>query len=51
MFVDGEIIGGYSYPNENVYGAVSSLEGKSLEEVTGLTFLEWREDWADKYSQ
>lgn len=51
MFVDGEIIGGYSYPNENVYGALSSLEGKSLEEVTGLTFLEWSEEWANKYSQ
>lgn len=51
MFSDGKIIGGFSYPNEDVYGAVSSLEGKSLEEVTGLTFSKWSEEWTNKYSQ
>lgn len=51
MFVDGEIIGGYSYPNADVYGAFSSLEGESLEEVTGLTFSKWSEEWINKYSQ
>lgn len=39
MFVDGDIIGGYSYPNAYVSGAFSSLDGESLEELTGLNFL------------
>ena len=51
MFVDGEIIGGYSYPNSDLSGSFSSLEGKSLEEVTGLTFSKWIEEWTAKYSQ
>ncbi|MDV4150745.1 hypothetical protein R0131_07830 [Clostridium sp. AL.422] len=51
MFADGKIIGGYSYPNKDVVGAISSLDGKTLEEVTGLDFSEWTEEWNDRYSK
>ncbi|MCB2290490.1 hypothetical protein LGK97_11995 [Clostridium sp. CS001] len=34
MLSEGEIIGGYSYPNDIVYGSYSSIDGKTLEEVT-----------------
>ena len=50
MVADGEVIGGYSYPNANVVGAFSSLDGKSLEEVTGLSFQQWSEAWEEKYA-
>ncbi len=49
MVCDNKIIGGYSYPNADVFGAYYSLEGKTLEEVTGLTFKEWQEEWENKY--
>ena len=34
-------LGGYSYPNADVVGAYSSLDGKTLEEVTGLSYQQW----------
>lgn len=49
MLADGKVIGGYSYPNADVYGAYSSLDGKTLEEVTGLSFQQWGEKWKRKY--
>ncbi|MFB5673577.1 hypothetical protein ACE3NQ_13445 [Paenibacillus terreus] len=50
MLTDGKVIGGYSFPDiEGLVGSVYSLEGKTLEEVTGLTFTEWREKWIQKY--
>lgn len=49
MLSDNKVIGGYSYPNSDVEGSFSSLEGKTLEEVTGLTFKEWQEEWKNKY--
>jgi len=49
MMADGKVIGGYSYPNAEVVGAYSSLEGKTLEEVTGLSFQQWQENWKKKY--
>lgn len=30
--------GGDSYPNADVVGAFSSIDGKTLEEVTGLSY-------------
>ena len=50
MISDNKVIGGYSYPNADVTGSFSSLEGKTIEEVTGLTFQEWLEKWENKYS-
>ncbi|GLC30165.1 DUF4830 domain-containing protein [Clostridium omnivorum] len=49
MMTDNKIIGGYSYPNANVDGAYSSLDGKTLEEVTGLSFKQWQDNWKKKY--
>jgi hypothetical protein len=49
MLSEGKVIGGYSYPNADVAGAFSSLDGKTLEEITGLSFQEWRDNWEKKY--
>ncbi|MVX67295.1 DUF4830 domain-containing protein [Clostridium chromiireducens] len=49
MLCEGNIIGGYSYPNADVVGAFSSLDGKTLEEVTGLSYKEWQDNWKTKY--
>ncbi|WP_238916303.1 DUF4830 domain-containing protein [Clostridium sp. YIM B02555] len=49
MLSEGNVIGGYSYPNADVDGAVSSIDGKTLEEVTGLSFQQWRDKWKKKY--
>ncbi len=45
MISDSKVVGGYSYPNAHVLGSFSSLDGKTLEEVTGLSFQEWSENW------
>ncbi|CAM5791449.1 MULTISPECIES: hypothetical protein [Brevibacillus] len=46
-----EVIGGTSMPDskEPLAGGPYSLDGKTLEEVTGLSFPEWREKWTQKY--
>ena len=49
MLSEGKVIGGYSCPNADVTGACSSIDGKTLEEVTGLSFQEWQNDWKKKY--
>jgi hypothetical protein len=49
MMSEGNVIGGYSYPNADVSGAYSSIDGKTLEEVTGLSYREWCEQWEKKY--
>ncbi|MBU3142535.1 hypothetical protein [Clostridium sp. CF012] len=50
IMLAGKVIGGYSYPNTDVFGACSSLYGKSLQEVTVLSFQQWSETWKKKYS-
>lgn len=49
MLSAGNIIGGYSYPNADITGAFSSIDGKTLEEVTGLSFQQWQDNWEKKY--
>lgn len=49
MLSEGKVIGGYSYPDANVVGAYSSLDGRTLEEVTGLKYQQWQADWKKKY--
>lgn len=50
MLADGKVIGGYSFPDiEGLVGSVYSSDGKTLEEMTGLTYTEWREEWGRKY--
>ncbi|USG63440.1 hypothetical protein NDK47_14765 [Brevibacillus ruminantium] len=48
-----EVIGGTSMPHseELLYGGPYSLEGKTLEEVTGLAFQAWREQWESRYGK
>jgi hypothetical protein len=38
MLTGSKVIGGYSYSNDDVVGAYTSIDGKTLEEVTGLSF-------------
>jgi hypothetical protein len=55
LLSDGEVIGGYSYPikkdNVALMGGVYSLDGKTQEELTGLTYSEWFAQWKNKYSE
>ena len=44
MLSDGKVVGGYSFPNEKLVCSVYSLDGKTLEEVTGLSYQQWREN-------
>lgn len=52
MLVDNAVIGGYSFPDydEIHYGGVYSIDGKTLEEVTGLSFQEWSDRWKKDYN-
>jgi uncharacterized lipoprotein YehR (DUF1307 family) len=52
MKTDDKIIGGYSRINfkEVKAGAnIYSIDGRTLEEFTGLDFQTWRESWDKKY--
>lgn len=48
-----KIIGGYSIPINTMplLGSVYSIDGKSLEEVTGLDYSTWLKEWEKKYNQ
>jgi hypothetical protein len=49
MVSEGKVIGGVSYPSTPTTGGGYSLEGKTLEEVTGLSYQLWAENWKKKY--
>ncbi|MDQ0192302.1 hypothetical protein [Paenibacillus wynnii] len=50
MLSEGKVIGGYSFPDvEGMAGSYYSVDGKTLEEVTGLSYSEWSEKWGKKY--
>lgn len=51
MMTGGKVVGGYSFPHSDppMVGAVFSLEGKDLEERTGLTYTGWKDQWDKKY--
>ncbi|MEG0480333.1 MAG: DUF4830 domain-containing protein [Clostridium sp.] len=51
MMCEGKVIGGTSTPNVDTVGGVFSLEGKTLEEVTGISYKEWQDKWREKYSK
>jgi hypothetical protein len=55
MICDGKVIGGTSFPDgkgeQRLLGAPYSLDGKTLEELTGLTYKEWKEKWHKKYGK
>lgn len=50
IFSDGKVVGGYSFPNEKLYGSVYSLNGEMVEEVAELSFQQWEENWDRKYN-
>ncbi|MEK3725267.1 hypothetical protein [Paenibacillus sp. FSL H8-0034] len=53
MLCEGKVIGGTSFPDDHGAmmraGAPYSIDGKTLEEVTGITFIEWMANWKKKY--
>lgn len=50
MLSEGKVIGGYSFPDvDGMVGGYYSLDGKTLEEVTGLNYKEWSDNWKKKY--
>jgi hypothetical protein len=53
MLCEGKVVGGISFPENKgkvvQLGALYSLDGKTLEEVTGTTFKEWSKKWKEKY--
>ncbi|MGH4141146.1 hypothetical protein [Clostridium sp.] len=49
MISDGKVIGGYAFADGTFVGSVYSLDGKTLEEVVGLSYEKWRENWKNKY--
>ncbi|WP_028553036.1 hypothetical protein [Paenibacillus sp. UNC451MF] len=51
MMSEGKVIGGYSFPDADLAGAVYSLDGRTLEEVTGMSYADWLEKWKRKYSE
>ncbi|MFD0618217.1 hypothetical protein ACFQZR_12155 [Paenibacillus sp. GCM10027629] len=51
MLSEGKVIGGYSFPNiDGLVGSVYSIDGKTLEEVTGMNNKDWLDNWEKKYS-
>lgn len=53
MVVDGEVIGGTSFPDsaEPLVGGSYSLDGKTPEELHPDDYWAWREDWEKQYSE
>ncbi|MGL5354675.1 MAG: hypothetical protein ACRDA5_15385 [Clostridium sp.] len=49
MIANDTIIGGYSFPNDDSVGSYYSLDGKTLETITGMDLQRWQEEWQKKY--
>ncbi|MDQ0112440.1 hypothetical protein [Paenibacillus harenae] len=51
METEKQIIGGYSLPvhDDLQMGWVYTIDGKTLEELTGMPYQEWLEQWKQKY--
>lgn len=47
---EDKVVGGYSLPDydEPYYGGVYSMDGKTLEEITGEDFQTWSKKWVEK---
>lgn len=47
---DGQPIGGTSFPyGDTTDGGYWSIDGKSLEDIQGMSYQEWRKSWTEKY--
>lgn len=53
MVAEGEVVGGYSFPDsdELLYGGVYAIDGRTMEDVKGLTYPEWIDQWTRKYGE
>ncbi|GAB6928095.1 hypothetical protein JCM10914A_20780 [Paenibacillus sp. JCM 10914] len=52
MMAEGKVIGGTSFPDrDDLAGAPYALDGRTLEDVIGISFSEWRKQWAEKYDE
>jgi len=51
MEADNEVVGGYSFPDydELHMGWVYTIDGKTLEEFTGISYSKWSKQWNLKY--
>lgn len=51
MEADNEVVGGYSYPDydELHVGWAYTIDGRTLEEFTGISYPEWADQWELKY--
>lgn len=50
--IDDVIVGGFSSPykkGEIFLGGIATIDGRSLEQLTDMTYLEWFNSWSDKY--
>jgi len=50
MLGDNRVIGGYSIPDNSSVGSVYSIDGKTIEQLTGMQFIDWTSQWIKKYS-
>ena len=50
MLCDNRVIGGYSIPNNSSVGSVYSIDGKTVEQLSGMQFIDWTSQWIKKYS-
>ncbi|KZE52304.1 hypothetical protein AV540_10575 [Brevibacillus parabrevis] len=50
-FCQGRFVGGTSFPatSEALFGSPYSLDGKTLEELSGEDFQTWRTNWEQRY--
>ncbi|WP_313121075.1 hypothetical protein [Proteiniclasticum ruminis] len=50
--IDDVIVGGFSSPykkGETYLGGPATIDGRSLEQLTDMTYIEWFNSWRDKY--
>lgn len=51
MLSEGKVIGGTSTPDvDGSDGGPHDLDGRTLEEITGISYSKWGEQWAQKYN-
>ncbi len=52
MQTENEVIGGYSLPDLDspTDGGVYSLDGRTLEEFSGMNYGTWKRQWDEKYN-